>query len=44
MAKTAWYGGMWLPRMIAACGGHVTRDDPMLAAAVHGLAAAELRQ
>ena len=44
MAKTAWYGGMWLPRMIAACGGHVACDDPMLAAAVHGLAAAELGQ
>ena len=41
-AKTAWYGGMWLPRMIAACGGHVTCDDSMLAAAVHGLATAEL--
>ena len=41
-ARTAWYGGMWLPRMIAACGGHVACDDPMLAAAVHGLTAAEL--
>lgn len=41
-AKTPWYGGVWLPRMIAACGGHVTCDDPMLAAAVRGLAAAEL--
>ena len=28
--------------MIAACGGHVTCDDSMLAAAVRGLAAAEL--
>lgn len=41
-AKTTWYGGMWLPRMIAACGGHVSCDDPMLAAAVRGLATAEL--
>ena len=28
--------------LIAACGGHVTCDNPMLAAAVHGLATAEL--
>lgn len=41
-ARTSWYGGVWLPRMIAACGGHVTCDDPALMAAVRGVAAAAL--
>lgn len=26
-AVTHYYGGMWLPRMVAACGGAVTADD-----------------
>lgn len=43
-AKTPWYGGMWLPRMIAACGGHVTCDDPEVSVRARGLAAAELRR
>lgn len=43
-AKTSWYGGTWLPRMIAACGGHVTCGDPALMAAVRGVAAAALAQ
>lgn len=42
LAKTPWYGGTWLPRMIAACGGHVTCDDPEVTVAVHKIAAAEL--
>lgn len=43
-AKTPWYGGTWLPRMIAACGGHVVCDDPEVSAYARGLAAAELRR
>lgn len=27
-AQTEYYGGMWLPRMLAACGGTAAVDDP----------------
>ena len=40
---TPWYGGSWLPRMIAACGGHVTTDDAALLAAVRDLASSLLQ-
>ncbi|MBM6676009.1 WYL domain-containing protein [Olsenella uli] len=28
VAETPYYGGMWLPRMLAACGGSARCDDP----------------
>ena len=33
-ARAQWYGGAWLPRMIAACAGTATTDDAELNAAV----------
>ena len=33
-ARTPWWGGDWLPRMICACGGAVTTTDARLAEAV----------
>lgn len=40
---TPWYGGSWLPRMVAACGGHATTDDAELAAATRRIAASCLQ-
>lgn len=37
-ARTPWYGGSWLVRMVAACGGTCVTDDPELAARVRELA------
>lgn len=37
-AQTEYYGGMWLPRMIAACGGTATVDDPEVRALVQDYA------
>lgn len=37
-ARTPWYGGPWLVRMVAACGGTCATDDPELAARVRELA------
>lgn len=42
-ARTPWYGGSWLVRMVAACGGTCTTDDPELAARVRALADDALR-
>ena len=39
---TPWYGGDWLPRMIAACGGHATCDDKEVAGAARAIATAWL--
>lgn len=41
-ATTPLYGGTWLARMVAACGGTVTTDDPELAALVADYARAQL--
>ncbi len=30
-----YFGGMWLPRQIAGCGGAVTTDDPELCSLIH---------
>lgn len=32
VAETPYYGGMWLPRMVAACGGAARCDDPEVTA------------
>ena len=37
-AETSYYGGMWLPRMIAACAGTVTTNDPEVNALVESYA------
>lgn len=39
---TPWYGGNWLPRMLAACGGHAVTDDTELADAARQVAASYL--
>ena len=41
-ARVAYYGGDWLVRMLAACGGAATTDDPELAERVRAYAAALL--
>lgn len=41
-ARVAYYGGDWLVRMLAACGGTATTDDPELAARVRAYASALL--
>lgn len=43
-ATTTWYGGDWLPRMLCACGGTATTDDPELAARMRTIAAEQLAQ
>ena len=42
-ATTPYYGGLWLPRMIAACGGAVTTDDRELSSLVRSYALSQLR-
>ena len=37
-AETSYYGGMWLPRMIAACAGTATTNDPEVNALVENYA------
>lgn len=44
VATTTWYGGDWLPRMLCACGGTATTDDPELAARMRAIAAEQLAQ
>ena len=39
-----YFGGMWLPRMVAACGGAVTADDADVNALAKGYARSQLRQ
>ena len=41
-ARVAYYGGDWLVRILAACGGTATTDDPELAERVRSYAAALL--
>lgn len=43
-ARVAYYGGDWLVRMLAACGGTATTDDPELAERVRSYAAALLSE
>ena len=43
-ATIPYYGGMWLPRMVAACGGTVTTDDADVNALARAYARAQLRQ
>lgn len=43
-AQTPYYGGMWLPRMVAACGGAVTCDDPEVSALARGYAREQLQK
>ena len=43
-ATTPYYGGMWLPRMVAACGGAVTTDDADVNALVRSYARSQLRR
>ena len=42
VAETPFYGGTWLPRMIAACGGTARCDDPEITALVRAYALGEL--
>lgn len=42
-ATIPYYGGMWLPRMVAACGGSVTADDADVNALAKGYARSQLR-
>ena len=44
LASTPFYGGMWLPRMLAACGGAVTTSDRELTALMRSYAFSQLRQ
>ena len=39
---TPYYGGMWLPRMLAACGGTATTDDAEVAALARSYARGQL--
>lgn len=39
---TPYYGGMWLPRMLAACGGTATTDDTEVAALARSYARGQL--
>lgn len=41
-ARIPYYGGMWLPRMIAACAGSAHCDDPEVAALVKSYAREQL--
>ena len=41
-ARIPYYGGMWLPRMIAACSGSAHCDDPEVAALVKSYAREQL--
>lgn len=43
-AQTPYYGGMWLPRMVAACGGAVTCDDPEVSALARDYAREQLQK
>ena len=43
-ATIPYYGGMWLPRMVAACGGTVTTDDADVNALARAYARARLQQ
>lgn len=40
--RIPYFGGMWLPRMIAACGGHARTSDEEVAALVRSYAQGEL--
>ena len=42
-AETSYYGGMWLPRMVAACAGTATTNDPEVNALVANYARSLLR-
>lgn len=42
VAETPWYGGMWLPRMLAACGGAAHCDDAEVTALVEKYAREQL--
>lgn len=43
-ATTPYFGGMWLPRMVAACGGAVTTDDADVNALARSYARSQLRR
>ena len=44
VAETPYYGGMWLPRIVAACGGTARCDDPEVTALAREYARRQLAQ